>query len=549
MTRSAPTKVHHVVHESRVLPCRQQDGQRETERAVPLSLLDATTANFGLTSAIWLLERPSISLFSDRLADHLETALAKTLFAYPQWCGYLKAILSIDSGNLPPETESFPAHAKRYGRLYVHYGTGTDPGVAFIEATSTATVDALYNAASPKRRPVWNRQEDEATLSQFVPQTSIAHALEPDEKDTNGLCKPIFAIQYTKLACGGLVLAAKIAHPLADITALTRFVRDWADVSLAMLSDSQFPFLEPIFEPSRLDACAAGNINANVADLATIEDALALPLHRYDWWASPRKPPLAFPQDLPPAGKRMPWSEWDTKAQVEQYTVHFTRPQIDSLWQSATQDTLRASSDLRISKHDALLAHVWSCVVRARGLQEDRDFVHCDLVLGTRPAFKLDTSFVGSPTMMLNIEMPASHVASAQNLGLVARRIRETLSTVNDPKRLAAHLHSIAFEASPQRIWQAFLGSRHILVTTWARAGLYDVDFGFGSRIRYADGVVPCLDGCVLIVDSAPTRSAPPPHPATRSTQREWTENGVDVTIPLRREDMYRLLEDLFPLL
>jgi hypothetical protein len=380
-------QVPHVMHESRVRPCRQPDSERQ-ERAVPLSLLDATTANFGLTSAIWLLERPSISLPADRLTQHLRTSLSTTLEAYHQWCGHLKAILSIDTDSLPPETASFPAHAKRYGRVYVHFNTGRDPGVAFVETTSTATVDALYNAASAKRRPVWNRQDDEATLTQSVPQTSIAHALETDERDPNSLYKPIMAIQCTRLACGGLVLAAKIAHPLADITALTRFVRDWAHVSRAILADEPLPLLKPIFEPSRLDACAAGDINANDAGPATMEDALALPLHRYDWWAPPGKPPAVFPPDLPLAGKPMPWSEWDNKAQVEQYTVHFTREQIDTLWRSATTQASASSSlSSKISKHDALLAHVWSCVARARGGQDDPNPIHCDLVLGTRPAF------------------------------------------------------------------------------------------------------------------------------------------------------------------
>ena len=147
--------------------------------------------------------------------------------------------------------------------------------------------------------------------------------------------------------------------------------------------------------------------------------------------------------------------------------------------------------------------------------------------------------------MMLNIEMAASDVASAKSLGQIARRIRETVSTVNVPQKLAAHLHSIAYEKSPQRIWQGFLGQRHIMVTTWARAGLYDVDFGLGSRIRYADGVVPCVDGCILIVDAPPTE---PAHPSDAADQG-WTSNGVDVTIPLRCEDMERLLQDtlLFP--
>jgi len=546
MTISGPTQEPKVNSTCRVLPCRKPDGERIGEQAVPLSLLDATTANFGLTSAIWLLERPSVSLPSDGLAAHLREALSTALEAYPQFCGYLKAILGITDNDLPPETTSFPRYAKRYGRVYVQFGTGTDPGVEFIEATSTTTVDSLYTAASTKRRPVWNRQ-DEATLTQFVPQTSIAHPLEPHEKDTNGLYRPIMAIQCTKLACGGFVLAAKIAHPLADITSLTQFVRDWADVSRAMLTQAPLPQLKPIFEPLRLDACAAGDINANEADPSIMENALALPLHRYDWWAPPGKPPAVFPHDLPPAGKPMPWIEWDTKAPVEQYTIHFTYDQIDHLWQSANQNTAHtSSSDPRISKHDALLAHVWSCIVRARGLQSDPNPIHCDLVLGTRPAFKLPNSFVGSPTMMLNIKMSASDVATASDKALssVAHRIRSTLSSINNPQPLSSHLHSIAFEESPQRIWQAFLGRRHILVTTWARAGLYDIDFGCGSRIRYTDGVVPCVDGCVLVVDSAPSLPMDEETVDRVAAARGWTGHGVDVTFPLHREDMDRLLRD-----
>lgn len=514
--------------------------QTGCEQAVPLSLLDATTAKFGLTSAIWLLERPRVSLASADLADHLRAALSTTLNAYPHWGGYLKAILSIENDGLPLETAAFPAHAKRYGRVYVHYNTGTDPGVDFVEATSTATVDGLYSVDAENRRPIWNRREGEQTLAQFTPPTNILSALEPNEEDAAGLCKPILAVQYTRLACGGFVLAAKVAHPLADITALIRFVRDWASVSHAMINKAPLPILNPVFKPSLLDTSAAGDINAEDADAMIMKDALSLPLHRFDWWAPPAQPPSPFPSDLPPAGKSLPWAEWDTQAPVDQYTVHFAREQIDHLWQSATKEHSLAPSTLRISKHDALLAHIWSCVVRARGLQDDRGPVHCDLVLGARPAFGLDSSFIGSPTMMLNIEMTASEVTSGRALGLIAHRIRETVSRVNDSQRLAAHLHSIAYEKSPQRIWQGFLGQRHIMVTTWARAGIYDVEFGLGSRIRYADGVVPCLDGCILIADGPPKELIS----LSSTAVRGWTDNGVEITLPLRCEDMERLLQD-----
>ncbi|SMR64409.1 unnamed protein product [Zymoseptoria tritici ST99CH_3D1] len=133
-------------------------------------------------------------------------------------------MFSLDEQGLPPETASFPIHLKRYVRVYVHHGTLTDSGVELIGATSTATADDLYPFSSPKRRPVWARRSDELALALFVPATSIVLPLDPEQKDD-----PIMAVQWTTLACGGFVLAVKIAHPLADIGSLTRFVRDWAN--------------------------------------------------------------------------------------------------------------------------------------------------------------------------------------------------------------------------------------------------------------------------------------------------------------------------------
>lgn len=79
------------------------------------------------------------------------------------------------------------------------------------------------------------------------------------------------------------------------------------------------------------------------------------------------------------------------------------------------------------------------------------------------------------------------------------------------------------------------MGRRHILVTTWARAGIYDVDFGLGSSIRYVDGVVSDMDGTIVIKEA-------PPKAAVASSS--WTENGVDVSTRLRTEDMQLLLAD-----
>ncbi|KAL6153855.1 hypothetical protein ACJQWK_02047 [Exserohilum turcicum] len=536
-----PPKVNiKVTMTERVFP----QSSTQNEQAIPLSLLDATTANFALTNAIWLFE-PLNEKDVVNVAVHLRQTLSTALASYPQWAGQLKSIAVVDDASVPAEAKEFPAHARRFGRVYAHFGASADVGVEFISATSSATTDSLYRTERVKTRPLWDRKDD--NIGGFVPAVDIAHALQPNEPDAaTGLRKPIMAIQCTTLSDGGFVLAAKTAHPFADITGLIRFVKDWASVSSAVIKGLAVPVLTPVFEPARLDSLAAGDINAEEPDPAIIRRTERLPLHRYDWWAAPGKPPAPFldaAKLLSPAGKPMPWAEWDLKAPVSDYTIHLTTTQVDFLLNEATKGA--DGHGPRISKHDAVLAHIWSCVVRARQLGKDNGSVHCNLVLGVRSVFKLGEYFLGSPIIMMNVELPGSEVGYEQSstatvaMGPIARKIRHTISTVSDPANLADHLHSAAYEKSPQRIWQAFLGRRHILVTTWARAGIYDVDFGLGSRIRYAYGIVPNLDGDILI------KEAPPSSGEFLSASRpSWTDSGVDISIHICTEDMERLLMD-----
>lgn len=282
-----------------------------TEQTVALSLLDATTANFASTSAIWLCQRPVHTPDNQvDLADHLRQSVRVALNAYPQWCGQLKGVTALNETTLP-----LAPHAQRFGRVYVQYGTPDDPGVEFLTATSTATLDALYPTSRPTKQPLWNREE--VALDVFIPANPLAHALHPMAVNDAGFLPPVLAIQLTHLACGGFVLAVKGAHPLADITSLVHFIKDWGRVSQSILMGSvvPIPILTPAFEPGRLDALAAGDINATSHEPNIIQQVETLPFHRYDWWArSPgcpwlvKAPDVFHDQHLPPVGKSMPTS-------------------------------------------------------------------------------------------------------------------------------------------------------------------------------------------------------------------------------------------------
>lgn len=533
-----------VIRSERLFPSIQP-----TEKAVPLSLLDATTAEFSSTIAIWLFEGP-VGILNDEfdLFDHFRQSLVVTLNDYPQWTGLLRSIETLKSAEIEKEAIQFPPHARRFGRVYAHYGSPQDPGVEFITATSTATIETLCPTSRTRKFPIFDRQK--IPLDSFLPSGRIARAtaiLQPDTADA--AC----AIQITKTACDGFALGVKLAHPLADIQSLVYFVKDWAKINRWYLegSNTPKPILQPVFEPARLDDMAAGDINMDDADSVVLERIKHLPLHRYDWWAAPAQCP--WPQEIPEPfrdqdvaviGKVMPWSEWDVAAPVSHYTVHLTNDQAEKIWHDIVKELPGNTKSERISRHDAVLAHIWSCISRARNQQEDHGLVHCNLVCGTRPMLELGDNFIGSPTMMLNVEMTGKELGSnqipeAERTRAIAQCIRKTISHMSEPGAVAAHLHSLAFEKSPQRIWQAFMGSRHLIVTSWARVGIYAVDFGLNTPIRYAEGVIPDLDGDILIKD------APPPSKLQDFSERgAWTADGVDVSIHIRAEDMNRLIRD-----
>ncbi|KAF5675842.1 hydroxycinnamoyl-CoA shikimate quinate hydroxycinnamoyltransferase [Fusarium heterosporum] len=507
------------------------------EKAMPLSLLDCTAANFSNASAIWLFQKPT-SAFGDEfnLAHHLRESLRITLRSYPHWMGHLKAIEGTD-GLVSSEAKQFPPHARRYGRLYAHFGTDNDPGVEYVFAKSSATLDSLYPSNRTSQQCFWSC--DSSIFTKFLASVPISQPLKHSTKNDDGKLHPLLAIQVTMLACGGFVLAMNASHPLADATTSIALLKDWASVSRSVLEGRPLPTLSPTFDHALIDNHASGDISANEPDEAILRQAEALPMNRYDWWVPESAPPwpFAIPEpfatdDLQPTGKAMPWTEWDLASPVSNYVIHLSKEQVNFLSNKANN-----SASQKLSQHDAILGHIWSCIARARGLETDTELIHCDLVYGVRSSFQLDDRFLGSPTVMMSVELPGSEVSDSSNLTQVATQVRTTLKQIADPLNLAAHLHSVAFEKSPQRIWQAFLGRRHILVTTWARAGVYDIDFGLGSVCSYAEGVVPEMDGIILI------KEAPGPR------AEYWTDNGVDISIHIKKDDMERLLKDplLFP--
>lgn len=540
----------------RVFPADQAlNDDSNLKKDVVLSLLDATAANFSPTGAVWFLEKPNERFSSPaNVVEHLRTALSTTLNAYPQWCGQLNA--------LPYRPNEGTTHLLRLGRLRLSFGSCTDPGVELGITDSSASLDEWFGdreCSSPLR------DMHQFPWDQLIPATQLAAPLSDSEEDI----KPSLAIQITTLACGGTVLAVKMAHPLGDAHTLAHFVNDWSRIAKANITKAPRPSLSPIFQPALLDRQAAGNIDQPIADEQLIRRASTLPFHRYDWWAQsegcpwPVTPPEPFRSRIPlkPAGIPMPWHEWDVTAPVSHYVFHFSAEQIQRLWDSASNGCIVPF----VSRHDAVVAHVWSCINRARGINNNHDgeeLVHCDLVYGVRERLSLGDDFLGSPLVMLDISAKASSSpSSTTDLGQLATLIRETIQKVSTDD-IRAHLYSVAYEDSPQRLWQAFLGKRHILVTSWVQTDVYKVDFGAGMVPRYVEAIMPDLDGIVQVItgprgggvrdeeeEEAYGKMEEEGDRRRTRARKTWYRDGVNISVHICSDAMEKLLKDphLFP--
>lgn len=195
---------------------------------------------------------------------------------YAQWCGQLQ-FAKYDQERAKTD------HTLRYGRVLLEYGSPADPGVEFVVAHCDEPLasESYFPTRDPDVR-LWDAGR--ASARGLIP-TSPPLALY-NLVDYDGL--PGVVVQLTTFACGGMVIGVKMAHCLGDAQTLVTFVKDWALAARSLLNGREI-IEQPkaIFDPSRIDSGAAGDIDTPKRDQAIVETSRKLPINRNDWWAAP----------------------------------------------------------------------------------------------------------------------------------------------------------------------------------------------------------------------------------------------------------------------
>lgn len=548
--QSPPTS--RVISSRRIFPATKTPTEQAT--VTKLSIVDATVARFAPCAAVWLYEKNEPSETGALLFDHLETSLLQTLDSFPHFAGQLRWSTKED------EVKPGDPNPHYLGRPVVAFGTADDPGVGLILAEYDRELGDVVPGTEERKatRKVWVATD--FPQDELLPGCDLAFG--PGMAHFEGLAG--VAVQMTRFRCGGFAVGVTTTHCLADAACLLQFVHSWAERSRLLLGGPQDDPPSrgraasrpgPVFDPGLLDR-HAGLAGGTGLDAAKVEHARSLPMHRFDWWAkdAPGYPGWAEASTIPtkPGDEELrslrlspstfpPWPTWNQSAPVDHVQIRFGADEVARMKQAAQAGTGSPSGgDARlVSRLDAVLAHMWVLIARARQLQDTDEPVHMDITLGLRSRVRppLPDAFLGSPILVGHVSQAGSELCSAAAtattaIGPVALSIRDMKSRFT-PEAVEAYLHDAAHEVCPQRLWQCFLGERHTIVTSWTRAGAYEVDFlggggggGRGVRPRYVQGRMPRMDGVLQVMDDV-------------------AEAGdFDVSLCMKREAMGRLLRD-----
>ena len=452
-------------------------------------------------------------------------SLKLVLSTYPQYCGHL---------HLPPHDPKLAArdHTRRFGRVHISWGQTDDPGVDLVVSSSSKTVSDLITAPN-QRDPL------HSVSWELYPDLKVLPILRQDEDEI----RPCLLIKLTMLSDGGLALALAFHHCLSDTQTLCTFVQDWAALHRSLTAPSPTQPPSRPFDPLLLDSHASGNIDGSQEDPNIRSQALELPQIRLDWWAGKADGTGRAPKGAHPSidhldaaqgrerGNRIPWETWNTSLPVADRYLRFTRAELERIWQRASSDSTR------VSRLDALLAHLWKIIVRARNLNGgDQLYLDVSIGLRTRVEPPLPNTFLGSPLINASPSMSSSALLDSP-LPEVAQAVRTTVGRFNKDT-VPSLLHHLAFALDPEREWNAFLGTHHLMVTSWLGTGAWDIDFGGGTPVDFGAGI-GALDGLIVIMDEKPTGVGD-----GQGVPKRWYENGVRVRVCLIEEVMERVLAD-----
>ncbi|EFJ23411.1 BAHD acyltransferase [Selaginella moellendorffii] len=251
---------------------------------------------------------------------------------------------------------------------------------------------------------------------------------------------PLVTAQVTRFQCGGSSLVLGVHHNVGDGFSASSFLTAWSLVSRGEGEE----FLAPCFDHSLMDA----------KTLRKVDDPAKL-FNHVEYQTQRPNVPATFPELKACMFKFPTWAI----------------------------EALRSFCEPGTTKFEALAAHVWKSVTKARNL-ESHEETKLGMAVDGRTRFTppLPEKYFG------NVIFYACTSSSSQKL--VENPVRYSASLVHEATHLITDeymrsaLHWLEQQPSPLGVFPSFCDARtDLALTSWSRFPLYDVDFGGGKPV------------------------------------------------------------------
>ncbi|KAJ1441392.1 Transferase [Sesbania bispinosa] len=289
---------------------------------------------------------------------------------------------------------------------------------------------------------------------------------------------PLLAVQLTRFHGNeGLAIGVAFFHPLADGLGAIQFINSWAKIARGdTLEPHEMPFLDRTILKFSHTPLAPRFDHTELKPLPLI-------LGRSDTTVEKNK-------------------------KVTTALLRLTAEQVEKLKKKANEQTLDLGSR-PYSKYEAIGAHIWRCVSKARELDENQPIVvRFNADIRSRIVPPLPQNYFGNA---LTQTAASGHVGeiTSKPLSYVAQKIREAIKVVTneyirsqlDVIRGHDHLDNArALFLGQEGNNASFFGNPNFHLTSWMSMPVYEADFGWGKPHYFGLAYVAPHDRALILL-------------------------------------------------
>ncbi|CAM6088031.1 unnamed protein product [Calypogeia fissa] len=313
-----------------------------------------------------------------------------------------------------------------------------DAGVVFIEASVDSTIDDLGGF---QPNPFFHKLSPNADYSMPIEE------------------QPVQFLQVTTFACGGFSLGMALHHTVADGISAHNFIVSWTEVVLGKPIS-----VRPVYDHTLLNAAGA-----------------PVP-------ASPPAELIVRLKGVPPVTA--------AKRSVKERVFTFTPDQLKKIKAEANSGQAEGN-ERSFSTFEALSAHTWKGIIRAKGLDANED-VKFFTTLDARKRLKpnLPDGYYGNAIIFTQKSATAGEILS-KPLSFSANLVRDAVAKMTNESMRSM----IAWaDAQTESIMVAINTAQNDVSSAgWFRMPFYDTDFGYGKAMFAGPADNP-YNGCVLML-------------------------------------------------